>query len=58
MLVLEGRWHYRRTDGTSISEGQFREGKPTGVWRFWDEKGVLISEEEHPPYGIVVPSPE
>lgn len=31
-------------NGTKLCFGTFRNGKPDGIWRFWDEKGKLVQE--------------
>ena len=35
-------WH---KNGQLMIEGHYRDGKKLGVWRNWDKRGRLVSEE-------------
>jgi len=35
------------TTGTKMFEGAYASGKPIGTWKFYDETGTLVKEEQH-----------
>lgn len=37
-------WH---ANGQKYYEGMFTKGKKTGLWRFYDESGALVKQEEY-----------
>ena len=56
---FEGRWRFRRRDGTAAAEGEFAQGRKTGEWYYWNEQEILIEvTRHHHPNTIIIPDPE
>ena len=46
--VLDGmRWDYS-TDGKLLARGEYKNGKPSGVWRIWRKDGTYIDKAVDP----------
>ena len=45
--MKQGRWIYYYDSGNEESEGQYIADKKKGVWKYYNEKGGLIEEEEY-----------
>mgnify|MGYP003537914774 FL=1 len=46
-IMKQGRWIYYYDSGNEESEGQYIADKKKGVWKYYNEKGGLIEEEEY-----------
>ncbi len=42
---MQGPWVYMHQNGKKMKEGEYKDGMQVGVWRTWDEKERLVSEE-------------
>lgn len=45
--VYHGKCETWFPNGTKASESFYENGKPVGIWKYWDEYGVLIKTEEY-----------
>jgi antitoxin component YwqK of YwqJK toxin-antitoxin module len=45
--LREGFSIVKRPDGTLFYTGEYKNDKPTGLWKFYDEKGVEISTKQY-----------
>jgi len=47
LAVRHGSCILYRRDGTIEATGQYKDGKKTGRWKFYDEKGKAVMREEN-----------
>ena len=45
--IREGSSVVYHANGQKYYEGKYKDGKETGVWKFWDEKGNMMNEVDH-----------
>ena len=49
MVYLNGSYSKWYSNGEKATNGYFENGKPVGIWAWWDENGTLINKENYPP---------